>query len=111
MMKKKKKAVVHIDGNNMATRIMEITRNLKNYKDAIDTMRNVSYNINNSYKKVFEDLSIKCNNTLKQSIMKVVIAGDDVTYICTGKIALSSVEYFTKEINIWNGKQYIFSSK
>lgn len=92
-------AVVHIDGNNMAKRIMNITSDLKDYKTAIDTMRDVSYNINSSYKKVFEQLAEKCNDTLEQSIMKVVIAGDDVTYICTGRIALPSVEFFTKEIN------------
>lgn len=102
-------AVIHIDGNNMAKRIKEIINKETDYISAINTMRKVSFNINTRYKDVFNRLK----DNSKASILKVVIAGDDVTYICTGKYALQSVEFFTKEINEYgmlDGKdEYKFS--
>ncbi len=104
-------AVVHIDGNNMGNRIRRIVENKKTYVDAVNAIREISYNINTLYKKVFEDMSSFFNSEIndvpdlldkekKNSfIMKVLVAGDDITYVCNAKIAISTVEYFVKHIS------------
>ena len=99
-------AVVHIDGNNMGLRIRNLVQDIADYTEAVNKMRQISFSINSSYKKVFEqmkqcfdegtELERKKNDYF---VMKVLVAGDDVTYICNGKIALATVEYFCKEIS------------
>ncbi len=104
-------AVVHIDGNNMGTRINKLIEGIESYSDAINRMREISFNINNHYKTVFEDMARYFNSfsgakkglgekELKDYfVMKILTAGDDITYICNSKIALSTVEYFVKHIS------------
>ena len=104
-------AVVHIDGNNMGTRIRRIVEEKKSYPDAVNTIRSISYNINNRYKEVFEDMSKYFNNEMENIselgekdkkdcfVMKILTAGDDITYVCNAKIAISTVEYFVKKIS------------
>lgn len=103
-------AVVHIDGNNMGIRIRELIKDKKDYTAAVRTMRAISYQINTKYREVFDsmkeffesrsgkqkDYKSKQNNYY---VMKVLDAGDDVTYFCNGKIAIATVEYFSKEIS------------
>lgn len=94
-------AIVHIDGNSMGIRIRQMVEHIDDYNKAIETMRLISYNINHSYKKVFEDMkaSFEKMNEKKYIIRKIVTAGDDVTYVCNAQIALASVEYFANEIS------------
>lgn len=102
-------AVVHIDGNNMGLRIRELMEGYSDYSRAVNVMRRISFQINSCYKNVFQSMSDYFNqNAGKHSefdrketrnfIMKVLTAGDDITYVCNGKIALASVEYFCKQI-------------
>lgn len=97
-------AVVHIDGNNMGIRIRSQIENITDYSEAVMTMRRISYRINHAYKKVFEqmkkhfDREGKEKNDRENSVLKILVAGDDITYICNGKIAVDTVEYFAKEI-------------
>lgn len=99
-------AVVHIDGNNMGLRIRGIIQGIKEYGDAVNKMRKISYNINSSYKKVFkamknhfESLAKVDGKDNRHFVMEVLVAGDDITYVCNAKIALSTVEYYSKEIS------------
>jgi hypothetical protein len=103
-------AVVHIDGNNMGLRIRQLIEGKTKYKYAVDTMRMISYHINHSYKKVFDDmkkyftgLTTKSTQFIQKEnpyfIRKILVAGDDITYVCNAKIALATVEYFCKEIS------------
>lgn len=102
-------AVVHIDGNNMGLRIRELVEGCHDYTKAVNTMRKISFQINSCYKKAFQSMSDFFNENAdkhtefdkkekKNFVMKVLTAGDDITYVCNGKIALASVEYFTKRI-------------
>ncbi len=97
-------AVVHIDGNNMGLRIRRQTEGIEDYDTAVMVMRRISYRINHSYKKVFEqmkehfDQEGKEKNGRSNSVLKIIVAGDDITYVCNGNIALDTVEYFAKEI-------------
>lgn len=91
-------AVVHLDGNNMGLRIRSLIEGKKDYTEAINEMRKISFHINTSYKKVFEEMQQKFNVDGKLVIRKIIVAGDDITYICAAEAALASVEYFCKNI-------------
>ena len=94
-------AVVHIDGNNMGLRIRSLIQGITDYDDAINQMREISYAINNSYKKVFAEMQnhFQPESGKDLNLMKVLVAGDDVTFVCRAKIALSAVEYFSRAIS------------
>lgn len=92
-------AVVHMDGNNMGLRIRALLENKKTYFEAVPEMRKISGNITNSYKFVYKKMESMFNGTEKQFMLSVLVAGDDITYVCTGKVALASVEYFAREIS------------
>jgi len=102
-------AVVHIDGNNMGMRIGDLIKGENDYTKAVNRMRKISYNISHDYIDVFNEMYEKFNNEsssiiknkkdTKHFVMKVLVAGDDITYVCNSQIAFSSVEYFCKKIN------------
>ncbi len=101
-------AVVHIDGNNMGVRIRELVDGIEDYKTAVDTMRKISHRINNSFKEVFDDMKKKIDIEGRELVkdkekdnfvMKVLVAGDDITYICNAKIALKTVKYYCDQIS------------
>lgn len=103
-------AVIHIDGNNMGLRIRKQLGEKTNYEDAVNCMRRLSYQINTSFKNVYEQMeklfTEKCmelkrfrNKKEKQFIRKILVAGDDITYVCTGRIALATVQYFCQQIS------------
>lgn len=99
-------AIVHIDGNNMGLRIREIVQGIEKYEDAVNKMRILSYNINSSYKKVFKEMKSKFETLTniagkdnRHFVMEVLVAGDDITYVCNAKIAIATVEYYSKEIS------------
>jgi len=104
-------AVVHIDGNNMGMRIRRLFQDKTDYTEAINEMRKISYYINDSYQSTYEEMEETFNNynytqdTKFQNkgngyfIMKVLVAGDDITYICNAQIALATVDYFCKHLS------------
>lgn len=98
-------AVVHIDGNNMGLRIRKLIEGMTDYKEAVKEMRKISYNIKNSYidtfeemKKHFESLNEK-SDKVKRFVRKIIVAGDDITYVCNAYIALDTVKYFCDKIS------------
>ena len=98
-------AVVHIDGNNMGLRIRKLIDGIEDYGKAVNKMREISYCINNSYKSVYEQMENHFNGYAgkgdgkkQYNVLKILTAGDDITYVCKGKYALSTVEYFCREI-------------
>lgn len=103
-------AVVHIDGNDMGRRIREHIKTATTYTEAVNRMRTLSYHIKFSYQNVFEQMYQRFNEKSSQLeqfhkkeamcfIRKILVAGDDITYVCSGKIALATVEYFCREIS------------
>lgn len=102
-------AVVHIDGNNMGLRIRKVVSDIHDYEQAVNKMRRISYNISSSYQKVFEGMQTFFNENAGRHkaykeketdnfILKVLVAGDDITYVCNGQIAIATVEYFCRNI-------------
>lgn len=102
-------AVVHIDGNSMGIRIRNYIKDKTDYSEAVNAMRTVSYHIKKSYRTVFEGMKQFFETSSERLpefekkktnlfVREILVAGDDVTYVCNAKIALATVEYFCREI-------------
>lgn len=112
-------AVVHIDGNNMGKKVESIINNQKKYGKAIEKLRGFSIDIqkayDNAYNRMeneFKDIifnSDDSNELIKEykemfsrgnrkivPFRKILIKGDDVTYISYGKIGITSLEAYFK---------------
>ena len=104
-------AVVHIDGNNLGLRIRELMYKKESYADGVTAQRKLSYQIDHSYKTTFFKMKEhveefgKNNPVMKKLkpddyyVIPVVVAGDDITYVCNARVALESVKYFAREIS------------
>jgi hypothetical protein len=100
-------AVVHIDGNNMGKRIMEIMEDKDDYAEAVRAMRTISVNIREGFREAFQDMAeyidlelsdrIKANRKGKL-YRKLILAGDDVTFICNAMTAFDAVSVFLKSV-------------
>jgi len=99
-------AVVHMDGNNMGKRIKEIMEKKTDYADAIRTMRKISKTIKYEYIDCFEKMceaidgiSAKVKeNAVGKLYRKVIVAGDDITFICNAKVAIYAVKKFLENV-------------
>ncbi|WKV07856.1 hypothetical protein Q2T46_09800 [Thermoanaerobacterium sp. CMT5567-10] len=104
--------VVHIDGNNMGHEIDKFLSEFDDFTEGMKAMRELSSEIDRVYKLFFEDMvknliiNIKTeklkflelkNNTLP--IRPVIMEGDDITFICNGKLALGLAVDILKSIN------------
>lgn len=106
-------AVVHLDGNNMGKRIGSLLENKETYEEAANAMRRISLNISRSYQHVFDDMQkyfTSCtpvNHNNHYFVRKIIIAGDDITYVCTGRIALATMQYYAQHISSYamNGEK------
>lgn len=114
-------ALVHIDGNNMGSRIKDLIKEKKTYEEAIPTMRVISRNISDGFKECYKKMEEKANewgrkeefNNQETLLRKIVLAGDDITFVCNAKLALSLVETFLKEtVNYYldNEKKHPFTA-
>lgn len=97
--------IVHIDGNNMGDKVRKITSEAKSYSEAVQNLRKFSSMVQDIYDEAYDitlrEFSEKISKNenysdifQKSPFRKVLIKGDDVTYICYGKLAISSVERF-----------------
>lgn len=102
-------AVVHIDGNSMGVRIRQIVEGIGDYTEAVNKMREISFQIMNSYQETFQKMHDHFtdrqsgqtgipNKEGKYVVREILVAGDDVTYVCNAQIALESVKYFSCDI-------------
>ena len=108
-------AVVHIDGNNMGMRIRALMENETDYEKAVKKMREISMNINAGFNAAFEEISKRvqdwvdspANTILKKQedgqraryIRKILVAGDDITFVCNAGLALPIVESFARDVS------------
>ena len=98
-------AVCHIDGNSMGSRIREIMYDISSYQEAIKEMRELSMEIAEIFGKTFDDmtaymrkLSPQIKKTNHNLYRKIIVAGDDITFVCNAKLALPAVRYFLSHI-------------
>src|SRR5690554_61790 len=111
--------VVRLDGNSMGDFIDKRISKLEDYQEAVSKMRKLSQEIRDTYLDVFKEVT----NTLvsKQSeietsrkvqyrkdakkditylpIRPLIIAGDDVTFVCNGMLAIQIVDLFLTKLS------------
>lgn len=99
-------AICHIDGNSMGMRIRKQMKHVKSYEDAIPRMRELSKNIAVSFRQTFDEM-IKYMDKLAPKVKpgsehklyrEIIVAGDDITFVCNAKLARSAVEFFLRNI-------------
>lgn len=99
-------AVVHIDGNSMGNRIKNEMQKIDGYGDAIEHMRKLSAEISRTFRttvdqmKAYMDritLLVKENKEHKL-YREIIVAGDDITFVCNARLAIPAVEYFMKTL-------------
>lgn len=99
-------AICHIDGNSMGIRIREQMQDVEAYEEAIPKMRELSKDIADSFRQTFneminymEKLTSKVKPDSEHKLYReIIVAGDDITFVCNAKLARSAVEFFLKKI-------------
>ncbi len=108
-------AVVHIDGNNMGTIINEyIEDGDGSYRDAVWRMRKMSARISGAYERTLrETVSLLASGETLNALQEegvvleentlpfrpLICAGDDVTFVCDGRIAFFLTEAFLERLS------------
>lgn len=101
-------AVVHIDGNGMGSRIKEIMQDQKSYAEAVPTMRKISYNLKYEFLDCYQQMCEKIDENIAQRVKpdskgklyrKIIVAGDDITFVCNAKVALYAVKEFLNAVS------------
>lgn len=111
-------AIIHIDGNSLGKRIMNAMHDINDYSKAINKMRKLSLDIDNTFNKAFnkmtdylEEESKKIFDDNNPKYRKIIVAGDDITYICNANLAIKSVIKFIEELNKMKTENFrIFSA-
>lgn len=99
-------AVVHIDGNNMGARIRAIMEDRHDYADAVIAMRTISGMIRQGFRETFDgmgqmidELSDRIKPDREGKLYReILVAGDDITFVCNAKAAIPAVEWFLGNI-------------
>jgi len=103
-------AVVHIDGNNLGKLLDGALDGISDYQEAVTRLRNFSKEVDKNYKDVMRDVIqrltdwVESNKSKKDfplslkdnllPIRPIVRSGDDITFVCNAKIAISLTELF-----------------
>lgn len=109
-------AVVHLDGNRMGENI-RLLLNGADYKTGKTLLKSFSANIQRLYNHAYNDMVGQCSELIKKSsdsqlsvyeedapFRKIYGAGDDLTFVCYGSIAIKAVELFIKNMEILREK-------
>lgn len=99
-------AVCHIDGNQMGMYIKNQMGNITDYKQAILTMREISKKIADTFRQIFQEMVIYMDSLsprVKEPVTnklyrKIIVAGDDITFVCNAKLAIPAIKYFLTHI-------------
>lgn len=100
-------AVVHMDGNGMGKRIRRIMQDKDDYLEAIVTMRRISCYLKDEFMDCYRQMCVAVDGiagNVKENFQgklyrKIVVAGDDITFICNAKVALYAVKCFLKAVS------------
>ncbi len=112
-------AIVHIDGDNMGQKIQTfLDKTHDNYNETIYRMSMLSRKIDDLYRtvmrkvvedvakilkddkfrKMFEIKKIKDTDKEFLPIRPIILNGDDITFVCNGKIGINLAEIFLKKL-------------
>jgi hypothetical protein len=103
-------AVVHADGNNMGKRFQEFGKNKPNRQYIID-MRCLSHTVNMAGKNALKELGKAIIDRLDREVLQdklnikgkklpfrpLVYGGDDVTFVCDGRLGLELAALYLEE--------------
>jgi len=107
-------AVVHIDGNNMGKTLEKLVTGTADVKEAVPMMREFSYKLDQTFVDVFITIVEKLKKNQsdpdfrnkfyikdedKLRIRPIVLNGDDVTFVCAGKLGITLAEHFLQELD------------
>lgn len=90
-------AVVHADGNNMGINIANALKGVKDYDKAVRLMRQISHNIDTNFKQAF-DQAIADMNQKEPFVRKIILSGDDSTYVIKADYAMEFTTKFIQHI-------------
>lgn len=107
-------AVFHVDGNSMGNKIRETMNGIKGYEDAIPKMRELSLNISRQFRAAVDEMKAymdsiapRIKDTKGHKLYReIIVAGDDITFVCNAKLAIPAVKFFLENI----GKKGEFSA-
>lgn len=107
-------AVCHIDGNSIGTRIRSEMEQKTDYESAVSCMRKLSLEINRVFHKTFDAMTAYMDertSEIKASAKnhlyrEIIVAGDDITFVCNAKLAIPAVRYFLEHL----GKEKDYSA-
>ncbi|MBB5325139.1 hypothetical protein HNQ34_002238 [Anoxybacillus tepidamans] len=108
--------VVHIDGNSFGKMLKALLCDESNYERAVWKIRNISKKIDEIYKNTFTEVVEELKNSFKNGkigtiqlkkkgeqyclpIRDIVLDGDDVTFVCDGRLALYASYVFLKKLS------------
>lgn len=111
-------AVCHIDGNSMGIRIKNEMQDVDTYEEAIPKMRGLSQEIAEIFGNTFENmtkymdqLSTKVRKNPENKLYRrIIVAGDDITFVCNAKLAIPAVRYFLKHIGTAGNTEAVYSA-
>ncbi len=106
-------AVVHIDGNNMGQQLDNVLSKISDYNQAVKTLREFSQKVDDTYENVLRDVikSLRVglkNQTFRENfeltdkrlpIRPIVRNGDDVTFVCHGRLGITLAEEFLRALD------------
>lgn len=100
-------AVFHIDGNSMGNTIRKEMEETVGYEDAIAKMRQLSLRISGNFRETVDEmkaymdsLSSKIKEDGKHKLYReIIVAGDDITFVCNAKLAIPAVKFFLENIS------------
>jgi hypothetical protein len=103
-------AIVHADGNNMGSKIMELLGSETDYDKCVNRMREFTKNT----AEAFVDTGIKALNDKHEELVgdktsdkdqvkyfyrKIVADGDDLTFVCNARYVMDYVEAYLNSVN------------
>ena len=100
-------AVFHIDGNSMGNTIRKEMEKTDGYEEAIAKMRGLSLRISGNFRQTVDEmkaymdsLTPKIKETKDHKLYReIIVAGDDITFVCNAKLAIPAVKFFLENIS------------
>mgnify|MGYP006943782527 FL=1 len=91
----------------MGNTIRNTMKDIRGYEDAITKMRKLSLNISGNFrqtvdemKEYMEFLTPRIKDTKKHKLYReIIVAGDDITFVCNAKLAIPAVKFFLENIS------------
>ncbi len=110
-------AVVHLDGNDMGRILQEKIAGFEDYQHSVGEMRKLSKAITDLYRDIFKKLVKEINDQIKDPqtspyavkriggkdeyilpIRPLILDGDDITFICTGRLGIALAAAFLRRL-------------